>query len=61
MKFKCSNALLEAAKIEMNHGILATEEILQKLVNGLGDLKEYPSVESQSLRTLHLLNIDGTN
>lgn len=58
-KIKCINALLEAAKIEINPGILATQEIIKKLVDCLVDLCDYPSSESQSLRALFLLNIDG--
>ena len=58
-KKKCINGLLEAAKIEMNQGMLANQEIIQKLVHGLVGLKEYPSCESNSLHILYLLNIDG--
>jgi hypothetical protein len=58
-KIKCINALLEAVKIEINPGMLATQEIIKKLVESLVDLHEYPSSQSQSLRVLFLLNIDG--
>lgn len=58
-KNKCINGLLEAAKCEMNQGLLANQEIIQKLVHGLVGLKEYPSCESKSLHALYLLNIDG--
>ncbi len=59
VKFKCINALLEAAKFEMYHGILATQEIIDRLVKGLLDLGDYQSAESNSLHALYLLNIDG--
>ena len=59
LKFKCINALLEAAKLEMHRGLLATQEIICKLVKGLLDLADYSGAESNSLQALHLLNIDG--
>ena len=60
LKFECINAVLEAAKMEMNLVLLSTQEIICKLVKGLSDLPNCQSSERKLLQALHLLNIDGT-